>query len=76
MRALIATTITIAGFAPVAAFAASAAPLTNNTSLFTWIFLGFCALIVLAQAVPAILLLTGMAKGVTEVMTGEATHKA
>jgi hypothetical protein len=66
MRALI-TTI-IGTIAPVTAFAAST-PHIDNSGLFSWIFLGFCSLIVLMQVMPAILMMVGMAKGLKEVMT-------
>ena len=68
MRALITTTIaTIAGLAPVAAMAADGP--ANESSMFGWIFLGFCALIVVAQAVPAVLLMCGMVKGVSQAVS-------
>jgi hypothetical protein len=38
----------------------------DHSGLFSWIFLGFCALIVVAQLLPAIMMMTGMAKGVKE----------
>ena len=43
------------------AFAAAGAR-HDNSGIFVWIFLGFCALIVVAQAMPAILMLVGAAK--------------
>lgn len=58
------TLATIIGLlAPATAFAATGAR-ADNSGLFVWIFLGFCALIVVAQVIPAILLMFGMAKGV------------
>jgi len=36
----------------------------DNSDLFVWIFLAFCALVVVAQLIPAILMLLGFAKGV------------
>lgn len=36
----------------------------DNSGLFVWIFLAFCALIVVAQLIPAIMMLLGVAKGV------------
>ncbi len=36
---------------------------TDNSGLFVWIFLGFCALIVVAQLIPATMMLFGVAKG-------------
>jgi len=44
------------------AFAASGAR-EDNSGLFVWIFLGFCALIVIAQLMPVMLLMFGFAKG-------------
>jgi hypothetical protein len=73
------TLATIIGtIAPATAFAASA-PRVDDSGLFVWIFLGFCALIVAAQIIPALLLMFGMAKGIKDVVTGEvktAEHKA
>jgi len=66
MRALISTTLaTIATTPPVSAFAAGGR--TDDSGIFVWVFLGFRALIVVAQIVPAVLLLFGMAKGVASV---------
>ncbi len=49
--------------APATAFAASGAR-EDSSGLFVWIFLGFCALIVVAQLIPAVLLMFGMVKGI------------
>ncbi len=35
----------------------------DHSDLFVWIFLAFCALIVIAQLIPAALVLMGFAKG-------------
>jgi len=68
MRALITT---IAGtLAPVTAFAASGLS-EDNSGIFVWVFLGFCALIVVAQIIPAVLLMTGMVKGLVSVVKEE-----
>lgn len=45
------------------AWAAGAAR-EDNSGLFVWIFLSFCALIIVAQLIPATMLLLGLAKGV------------
>jgi hypothetical protein len=58
---------TIAEFAPVAAMAATTGNV-DNSGIFVWIFLGFCALIVVAQVVPALLLMFGLSKGVSKVV--------
>ena len=67
MRAL----ITLMGIiAPATAMAANG--LSEDTSgIFVWVFLGFCALIVVAQVIPAVLLMTGMVKGVVSVVKEE-----
>jgi len=69
MRALI-TTI-VGTLAPASAFAATTNLSADNSGMFVWVFLGFCALIVVAQVVPAVLLLTGMVKGVVSVVKEE-----
>ncbi|WP_373694397.1 hypothetical protein [Geobacter sp.] len=38
----------------------------DNSGVFVWIFLGFCALIIVAQMVPAVLTMLGIVKGVKE----------
>jgi len=64
MRAL----ITLMGIlAPVTAWAASGVR-EDSSGIFVWVFLGFCALIVVAQIVPALLLMFGMAKGAASVV--------
>lgn len=35
----------------------------DNSDLFVWIFLAFCALIVVAQLIPAAMMMLGFAKG-------------
>jgi hypothetical protein len=68
MRALI-TTI-VGTLAPVTAFAASGLS-EDNSGIFVWVFLGFCAMIVVAQVIPAVLLMTGMVKGLVAVVKDE-----
>lgn len=67
MKTLATIIAAIAGFAPAAAFAANGR--TDDSGFFVWIFLGFCALIVVAQVVPALLLMFGLVKGVSQVVT-------
>ena len=50
--------------APATAFAASGAG-DEGSGIFVWIFLGFFAMIVVGQLVPAIMLMTGLVKGIT-----------
>lgn len=66
---------TIALFAPAAAIAATTGNV-DNSGIFVWIFLGFCALIVIAQVIPALLLMFGLIKGVTKVVTDKEVEPA
>jgi hypothetical protein len=56
--------------APVTAMAASGVR-EDSSGIFVWVFLGFCALIVVAQVIPAVLLMFGMARGVASVVKEE-----
>ena len=56
--------------APATTFAASG-PSEESSGIFVWIFLGLCALIVVTQIIPAVLLTFGMAKGIKSVVKGE-----
>ena len=60
MRAL---TTLMGIIAPATAFAASGAG-EEGSGIFVWIFLGFFAVIVVGQLIPAIMLITGLVKGV------------
>jgi hypothetical protein len=62
MRTLTTIIGTIAGLAPAAAFAATTGTV-EHTGLMGWIFLGFGALLIIGQAVPAVLLMIGLVKG-------------
>lgn len=57
------------------AFAASGAR-EDNSGIFVWVFLGFCALVVVLQLMPAVLMLLGFAKGLQKESAAEqkATH--
>jgi uncharacterized membrane protein YeaQ/YmgE (transglycosylase-associated protein family) len=67
MRALTTIMGTIAGIVPAAtAFAASGAR-EDNSGIFVTIFLGICALIVIGQLVPAVMVMLGFAKGFRKV---------
>jgi hypothetical protein len=50
--------------APATLFAAANAP-PGDDGFFVWIFLGFFALIVVGQLVPAVMLIIGLLKGFT-----------
>ena len=54
----------IGTMAPATAFAA-ANTVAGNDGIFIWIFLGFFAMIVVGQLIPAIMLIIGMVKGIT-----------
>ena len=60
----------MATLAPATAMAANGIG-EDTSGIFVWVFLGFCALIVVAQIVPAVLLMTGMVKGVVSVVKEE-----
>jgi len=49
---------------PASAWAA-AQDSAGNDGIFIWIFLGFFALIVVGQLIPAVMLIIGMIKGIT-----------
>ena len=49
--------------APATAFAASGAG-DEGSGIFVWIFLGFFAVIVVGQLIPAVMLITGLVKGI------------
>ena len=53
----------IGTMAPATAFAAANVP-AGDDGFFVWIFLGFFALIVVGQLVPAAMLIIGLVKGV------------
>jgi hypothetical protein len=60
---------TLAGvLTPVSAFAATGLT-ESNSSIFVWIFLGYCTLIVIAQFIPAVLLFASMVKVIVSVVT-------
>lgn len=44
----------------------------DNSSIFVWIFLALCALIIVGQLIPAFLVLTGFAKGLKKEKPKEA----
>jgi len=56
--------ILIGIIAPSAVCAAENAP-SGNDGIFVWIFLGFFAVIVVGQLIPAAMLIMGLVKGIT-----------
>ncbi|MFA6687093.1 MAG: hypothetical protein WCS16_06415 [Desulfuromonas sp.] len=69
----LATLITLSATFP--ALAASTAGRADHSGILVWTFLGFCALIVVAQLVPALLMTFGIVKGVVG-STEDAVDKA
>ncbi len=63
MKPLTALFGAIAGIAPAATAFAATAVREDNSGIFVWIFLGFCALIVIGQLLPAVMMVLGFAKG-------------
>ncbi len=49
--------------------------LESGSDLLVWIFLAFCALILLAQLVPAAMVLLGFAKGIKKEDRQDVTEK-
>nr|WP_320115806.1 hypothetical protein [uncultured Desulfuromonas sp.] len=66
MKALknIALTALLTLIASSPALAATTAGREDNSGFLVWAFLGFCALIVVAQLVPAVLVMFGIVKAV------------
>jgi hypothetical protein len=60
--------------APATAFAASGAS-DEGSGIFVWIFLGFFAMIIVGQLVPAIMLMTGLVKGIAAKKVTKAEEK-
>ena len=52
---------------PVSAFATTGL-IENSGGIFVWVFLGYCALIVIAQVIPAVVLFTSMVKVIVSVV--------
>ena len=64
MRATLRTIATAAVATVVTAVPAYAAPTyTDNSGLLVWSFLGFCSIIVVAQVMPAVMMMVGMVQG-------------
>jgi hypothetical protein len=53
----------IAGLVPAATAFAATGIREDNSGIFVWVFLGFCALIVIGQLLPAVMMILGFAKG-------------
>lgn len=71
-RIATAIAITIGTFTPVLA---ATGVREDHSGIVVWVFLGFCALIVAAQLVPAVLMMLGLVKGAVESTRETATEK-
>ena len=75
MRTTLRTIATAVAATMVTAAPAFAAPTyTDNSGLLVWSFLGFCALIVVAQVMPAAMMMVGMVKGLSTETTEANAH--
>jgi hypothetical protein len=61
---------------PAATALAATGARADTSGLFVWAFLGFCALIVAAQVIPAILMALGAVKGLLEGIREKGTGLA
>jgi hypothetical protein len=59
------TIATLIGTMIPATVCAAAQTPAGNDGIFVWIFLGFFALIVVGQLIPAVMLIMGLARGIT-----------
>ena len=66
----------IAAVTPTASALAATGPREDTTGLYVWVFLGVCALIVVAQVAPAIRMTAGAIKGVAEGIKERRAAKA
>lgn len=66
----------IATLTPAASALAATGTREDTTGLYVWVFLGVCALIVVAQLAPAIMMTAGAIKGVTEGIKERRAAKA
>ncbi|MDY0291869.1 MAG: hypothetical protein RBR02_06000 [Desulfuromonadaceae bacterium] len=60
-KTVLVTLITLGATMPAVA---STAGRTDHSGILVWTFLGFCALIIVAQLVPAAMMMLGIVKGV------------
>lgn len=65
--------IVLGSFSPVLASSGARA---DHSGIVVWAFLGFCGLIVVAQLIPAFLMMFGMARGVVESSRTPVAEKA
>jgi len=65
MKAIARTSALFTGLMTLATSAFAAGSATHGSGLLVWLFLGFCGLIVATQLIPALMMLTGIVRGVT-----------
>ena len=66
---------TVAATMATAAPAFAAPTYSDNSGLLVWSFLGFCAVIVVAQVMPAVMMMVGMAKGLSTEAKEATAHQ-
>ncbi len=69
------STIAITMLLVTPAFAVDTAQ-TYNSGILILLFVGFCALLIVAQLVPAVLVLFGMTKAVAQGVSGKSAHSS
>ncbi len=72
MKAIARASLFTTGFLTLATSAFAAGSASGGSGLLVWLFLGFFGLIVATQLVPAVMLMVGIAKGLTS--ASEATE--
>ena len=72
MKAIARASLLTTGFLTLATSAFAAGSASGGSGLLVWLFLGFFGLIVATQLVPAVMLMVGIAKGLTS--SSEATE--
>ncbi len=76
MKTTLRTAATAAAAVLATAAPAFAAPAyTDHSGLLVWTFLGFCALIVVAQVMPAVMMIIGAARGFRTVTHDATAHR-
>ena len=65
MNVIARTSTLFTGLMTLATSAFAAGSSTQGSGILVWLFLGFCGLIVATQLVPALMMLTGIVRGVT-----------
>ena len=72
MRAITRIATAVAATMVTAAPAFAAPTYSDNSGLLVWSFLGFCSIIVVAQVMPAAMMMVGMVKGAVAPLEAKA----